>query len=343
MSAEVLGALKHAWGTLNGTLFRGALRPAVIELSDGARLGSWTRRTRTIALGRGLVEGQPWPVVVEVLKHEMAHQYVDEVLRVTDETAHGRAFRKVCADIGADPRAAGTPVAEVEDAAVRKVRKLLALAQSGNRHEAEAAAKAAHKWMRKHNIDVLGDPTTFGVRVVGRAAWRHQAWEKALAGLIAQHFFVHAVWVPAWLGDKWGKQLELSGRPENLDLAEHVHALVSEVADRSWRAHKRRRGSKGRERGRYLAGVVMGFGEQLAGEAAALEETGLVWVGDPHLDEFLGRRYPRLRAGRGVRVRGDAAWQSGREAGRKLVLNKPIPGSVRTVTKRPKKITDKSR
>ena len=323
MSADLLGALKHAWGTLNGTLFKGALRPVALELSDGKRLGAWKRGTRTIAIGRGLVQTQPWPVVVEVLKHEMAHQYVDEVLQVA-ESAHGPAFRRVCAEIGADPRAAGLPVADQEDKAVQKVRKLLALANSSNRHEAEAAAKAAHKWMRKHNIDVLGDPTTFGARVVGRAASRHQAWEKVLAGLIARHFFVHAVWVPAWLGARWGKQLELTGRPENLDLAEHVHTLVSEVADRSWRAHKKANGSKGRERGRYLAGVVMGFGEQLAGQAEALEETGLVWSGDPQLQAFLGRRYPRLRAGRGVRVRGDEAWQSGRRVGRELVVNKPI-------------------
>ena len=321
----LLGALKHAWGTLNGTLFKGAMKPPALELSDGARLGAWKRGSRTLSLGRQLVSEQSWPVVVEVLKHEMAHQYVDEVLGA-DEAAHGAAFRRVCSEIGADPRAAGLPVADEEPRAVQKVRKLLALAQSGNRHEAEAAAKAAHRWMRKHNIDVLGDPTTFGARVVGRAAFRHQAWEKALAGIVAKHFFVHAVWVPAWLGERWGKQLELSGRPENLDLAEHVHALVSEVAERSWIARRKAHGSRGRERGRFLAGVVMGFGEQLEGQAEVLEETGLAWAGDAALDDWLGRRYPRLRAGRGVRVRGDSAWKSGRETGRGLVINRPIQG-----------------
>ena len=260
-----------------------------------------------------------------MLKHEMAHQYVDEVLGVTDETPHGAAFRRVCDEIGADPRAVGLPVADEEPAAVRKVRKLLALAESSNRHEAEAAAKAAHKFMRRHNIDVLGDPTTFGARVVGRSASRHQAWEKALAGLLAQHFFVHAVWVPTWLGgDSWGKQLELNGRPENLDLAEHVHGLVSAVAERSWAAHKRENGSRGRERGRFLAGVVLGFGEQLAGQAEACEETGLVWVNDPQLYGWLGKRYPRLRTGRRVAISADAAFREGREQGRKLLWKKPI-------------------
>ena len=140
----LLNALVHSWNTLNGTLFRGALRPPVLTLVDGRRLGFWQRDTRTLALGRGLVADASWPVVVEVLKHEMAHQYVDEVLGITDETPHGPAFRQVCERIGADPRAAGRPAADEEPAAIRKVRKLLALAQSANRNEAEAAARAAH-------------------------------------------------------------------------------------------------------------------------------------------------------------------------------------------------------
>lgn len=324
--ASVVRALVRDWAALNGTLFRGALRPPALELSDSRRLGAWHRSSRTLSIGRALVRSEPWPVVVEVLKHEMAHQYVDEVLKVHDETPHGAAFREVCARIGADARAVGEPVAEAEPAVLRKVRKLLALADSDNAHEAEAAAAAAHRFLRKHNVDVLGDPTTFTTRVVGRSTTRHQAWEKALAGLVGKHFFVHAVWVPAWLVDRecWGKVLELSGRPENLDLAEHVHRFVSEVGERRWRAHRRQHGSAGRDRGRFLAGVVMGFGEQLDGQASDCEETGLVWVGDPGLEDWVGRRHPRLRAGRRVTVRGDQVWQQGRAEGRGLRLRKPI-------------------
>ena len=59
----------------------------VFAFTDGShRLGSWNRLHRTISLSRRMVFEQPWSVVREVLKHEMAHQYVDEVLRIHDET-----------------------------------------------------------------------------------------------------------------------------------------------------------------------------------------------------------------------------------------------------------------
>jgi hypothetical protein len=37
-------------------------------------------------MSRTLVVGQSWGAVLEVLKHEMAHQYVHEILARTDET-----------------------------------------------------------------------------------------------------------------------------------------------------------------------------------------------------------------------------------------------------------------
>ena len=200
---------------------------------------------------------------------------------------------------------------EPEAAVVRRIRKLLALAESANPHEAEAAARAAHKQLRKHNISVVDDPASFGARCVGRVALRHQAHEKVLAGLLGRHFFVHPVWVSAWMAgrDRWGKVLEICGRPENLDLAVHAHAFVIDTAERAWRIHKRQRGSAGRQRGRFLAGVVMGFGEQLDDQADTCEQTGLVWVGDAQLDDWVGRRFPRLRTTRGTRIRADGAFQ----------------------------------
>ena len=61
-----------------------------------------------------LVTEHPWTVVLEVLRHEMAHQYVDEVLGVHDETAHGPTFQAVCEARAIDGRAAG--VLEVDKA-----------------------------------------------------------------------------------------------------------------------------------------------------------------------------------------------------------------------------------
>lgn len=218
------------------------------------------------------------------------------------------------------------PTAEQEPKAVRRIRKLLALSESDNPHEAEAATRAAHKWMRAHNIDVLGDPTTFGARWIGRVASRHMAHEKALAGVIGAHFFVLPVWVPAWNSKtrKWGKVLEICGRPENLDIAERAWHFVVEVAEKRWRASEHS-GAKG-ARGRFLAGVVYGFNEQLEQQQSQSEETGLVWVGDPRLDNWVGKRHPRMRSGRRLKLKTDNAWARGRAEGRNLRLHHGIEG-----------------
>src|SRR5690606_23334093 len=69
--------------------FRGLLRPAVLRLTDTQVLGRWIPDIRVLELSRSLVLERPWGEVVEVLRHELAHQYVDEVLGVTGEPPHG--------------------------------------------------------------------------------------------------------------------------------------------------------------------------------------------------------------------------------------------------------------
>ena len=66
-------------------------------------------------------------------------------------------FRRVCAARGIDARAAGTPApAEVEEPkVVRRIRKLLALAESPEPAEARSAAKQAYRLMLAHNLDVV--------------------------------------------------------------------------------------------------------------------------------------------------------------------------------------------
>jgi hypothetical protein len=69
----------------------------------------------------------------------------------------------------------------------------------------------------------------------------------------------------------------------------------------------------------------VGFGEQLDQQQAACEETGLVWVGDPKLDAWVGKRHRSLRAGKRVRMRTDKAWALGRQEGRTMRLHKALP------------------
>ena len=164
LERQLLFVLTSTWHTFNNDLFGGGLTLPVLVLEETtSRLGHWRRRDRTIGLSLPLIRTKPWPMVRAVLKHEMAHQYVDEVLGVLDsEPAHGPAFARVCADLQIDARASGFPDDDAADAEVevddatervmRRVQKLFALAESDNANEAEAATKAAQRLMLEHNI-----------------------------------------------------------------------------------------------------------------------------------------------------------------------------------------------
>jgi hypothetical protein len=337
LEAALLRQLAETWEEINGNHFRRRLERPAFLLHDGdSRLGAWNGVRRTISLSRALVLDRPWGVVREVLKHEMAHQFVEEVLGERDETAHGPTFERVCRQFGFDAAAAGLPEAALpgrEQPVLRRVTKLLALAESSNRHEAEAAMAEARRLMLKHNIEeaVAAAREGFSFRHVGIAKRRTDAHEQLLAGILGDHFFVEVIWVPSYLAreGKRGRVLELCGTIANLEVAAYVHGFLLETGERLWREHKRAAKIRGdKERRRFLVGVMMGFREKLEQGAKRSQEEGLVWVGDPALEAYLKRRYPRRSGGGAIGLQRTAAYEQGRAAGRGIVLHRPVHGSA---------------
>lgn len=334
LEAALLRQLRLEYEWENQARFRNRLRPAVITLTDSpTRWGRWVSATRTIELSRRLVLGHPWPAVEGVLLHEMAHQFCDEVLKV-EEAAHGATFQRVCAERGIDGKAAGPPraaeggePAEI-DRVLERIRKLLALAGSSNQHEAEIAMRKAHELMLRHNIETtrarayeayevthLGDPEKRGNRV-----------EDSVMVLLTEYFFVKVIRIPVYLPrlGKRGACFEVTGTRPNLEMAKHVYHFLLATAERLWQANRHdARVTSGRDRLAYQAGVIGGFHEKLRSERQELKETGLVWIGDSQLDAFYHLRHPRITTRRAT-VRRNSAHEAGREAGRTIVLHRPI-------------------
>jgi hypothetical protein len=329
-------SLYHA---LNHSHFRRKLRPATIALSDATgRLGRWLADARAIEISRTLVLEQPWGVVVEVLKHEMAHQYVREVLGITTETAHGPAFRDVCERLGIDAGAAGMPApggpaSEAESRILERIARLLALAESANVHEAEAAMSAAQRLMLKYNLDVQKARTarSYTFRHVGKPTGRVGEAERIVGGILARHFFVEAIWVPVYLPleGKRASVLEICGSTANLEMAAYVHAFLHHTAEQLWRSHKREHDVRSnRDRRTFLAGVMLGFLEKLNNERKQEREQGLVWVRDADLSGYYRARHPHVHHVRHAGNQRTEAHAHGRAAGRSIVLHRPIQGDA---------------
>lgn len=329
--SALLLALAAAWANANASFFKRALRAPVFELTSGTpQLGLWRLRSRTMSLDRDFVLRQPWGLVVEVLKHEMAHQYAHEVLGAVDETAHGPAFREVCRRHGFDATASGVPMAlgvtpnPDEDRAMRRVQKLLALAGSGNRNEAESAMNAAQKLMLEHNLGT--PPAGYVFRHLGTPTGRVQAFARDLANLLGKHFFVDCIWVGVYDVRQAanGTVLEIVGTPGNVEMAAYVYDYVLHAVEKLWSEHKKERGVyANRDRRIFLSGAIRGFEEKLAMQAKACAETGLVWVGDPGVQRFLRTRHPHIRTTT-FSVRTGGAFADGKAKGRELVLHRPV-------------------
>jgi hypothetical protein len=335
LETALLRALSDTWEELAYTHFPRALKTPVIALADGLhRLGSWHRLHRTISVSRELVFQQPWGVVREVLKHEIAHQYVDEVLRIHDETAHGPAFARICREHGIDASAAGLPAGSRgpdggPDPMLRRIMRLLALADSPNLHEAEAAMNEARRLMLVHNIDAAATAATEGYRFrhVGQVKARTEASERILAGILGRHFFVSVIWVPSYIAAeaRAGQVLELCGTPTNLDIAEYVHGFLTETAQRLWRDHKRAHKIRSdRERRSFCAGVMAGFDEKLGEGERRSEEQGLVRHADAQRDAYLRRRYPKIKSRSSRASLRPQAYEHGKTAGRQVEMHRPM-------------------
>jgi len=332
-AAPALREIAREYAEINIDYFAGRLSPVPLVLSDSTSLlGCYRRDPRRIEISRTLVLSQPWGSVVEVLKHEMAHQFVFEVLGESEsETSHGPTFQRVCERLGIDARASGLPDAKPERSPLlERIRKLLALADSPNQHEAETAMRMAHRLMLKHNLerpDVEDTAANYGFRHVGRSTGRISEVESLLAGLLGEFFFVQPIWVSVFrVGDrKRVSVLEITGRHENLAMAEYVHGFLLHAAESLWRDHKKKHGiRRDTERRAFLAGVIRGFAEKLRRERKSEEAAGLVWVADPRSDSYFARRHPRVRSTRYTSSANTQASSHGRAAGRDIVLSRPI-------------------
>ncbi|MGZ3428114.1 MAG: SprT-like domain-containing protein [Polyangia bacterium] len=329
LEAALLRQLFATWRSLNDSYFTGRLRAPTLALADGAhKLGQWLAGDRRIELQRAFVVDGAWGAVVEVLKHEMAHQFVTEVLGDPDGTPHGAAFRAVCERHGIDASAAGVPDAAPTPDAERvlaRVAKLLALAESPNVHEAELAMAEAQRLMLRHNVDATAR-ASYSFRHLGAPTGRVSEAERILANILNDHFFVECIWVPVWRprDGKRGSVLEVCGTTLNLTIAEHTHAFLLHTADRLWAQYKRDFAVGNRDRRTYQAGVMTGFREKLDAQRKQHTKAGLVWVGDGDLAKYWRRRHPHVRFTRHFAAERNEAHAHGRAAGRNIVLQRAM-------------------
>ena len=354
---RILRGLSLEWETalwvLPSHLRRQMTKPLFNLGNLHSRWGYWHPERAEIGLSRRLVLDYPWDSVREVLLHEMAHQLADQVLAASDETTHGPKFREACRLLRANPEASGRfrPLAErlaapslsAEDRRLLRIRKLMALAQSRNRHEAEAAMAKAHELMSRYNLGLLEDrrQRSFVSVFVGRPALRQRREAYHLARLLQDFYFVEGLWVPAFVleRDKMGRVLEITGTRENIQTASYVHDFVRHFIGRQWSDYNREKGLNRYRLTDFAVGIIEGFRSKLKQQHRQGPANGGVRlpakIEDPQLSAYIAYRYPRTRRfSRNVSNQDETVLRDGMQIGREMVVSRGITRQSRSGRKR---------
>ena len=136
---------------------------AIKELKN--QWGNWSPQKREISLSRQLVLNYPWDSIRDVLLHEMAHQMAQQLWGASAQIPHGPVFKQACRLLHIDSTASANyaplqdrllrDASNTHDKRMLRIKKLLALAESKNRFEAEAAMTKAHELIARHNIELM--------------------------------------------------------------------------------------------------------------------------------------------------------------------------------------------
>ena len=335
------------------------VHPVIEIIETTETLGRWQRHIRTIGISRHVVVNHGWDMTINVLKHEMAHQICDELFG-GHEMPHDSRFRQACDMLGLPeefsrarlhpallqtPMAAATHGDDRRGRLIEKVRKVLALSQSANEHEARLALEMAVRIMNRHELERAEverplDKVTY--RIISLARQRVQLYQRLIASLLSRHFNVRLIHSRIYdpEADAVYRSFEIFGRRDYVEIAEYCYHFLEHRLAALWHAH--RHGLPGGARGMknsYCCGVLQGFEQNLTRNRKDEKAAGGGKAGGRHLDvvqlhpvagdreveALLARRHPRLKKQGGRKTRVDPGLYSlGMAAGREITLRAGI-------------------
>jgi hypothetical protein len=311
------------------------MRPAILQITDSQSIwGDWNPSTRTIRLSQKLMDLANWYQLTSVLKHEMAHQIVSEILQSMD--SHGPDFQKACDMIGVPLEFRNASVdfqsfpldwrqRNESPGKVSKIQKLLSLTSSSNPFEAELALiKAQH----------LGSTLNLNDQSQHKRNFYYHHQLKSKKGNISRldkemlHFLIQHYSVFGFIGQSYclqknqeEKTLEIMGLKENVLIADYVFQFLTRVMQVKSKFTKGSRLS-------FQSGILEGFKTKLIVNTNQNEVQALVTVPlSPQLKKYAGTIHPNLRSrsiGQGENIRNSENFQEGFRQGKQIQIHQPI-------------------
>lgn len=333
------------------------LRIPVIRIEKlSSRWGSWDPEARTLTLSQALIEKYPWETVLEIFKHEIAHQIVTETSTASD--IHGPQFKLACEKLGVAPWACRAETVSLpietsmqaqeasteEQRLLERAEKLLSLATSDNEHEALLAMQKVQELYARYNLDRIqkNGKAHWGYIVIKLQKRRVERYQSVIASILNDHFFVEVIHTSQFDAQACSdfKSLELLGTRENVLMAEYVFHFLEGQLKGLWKNYQEKTGRKlgVSSRNSFFLGVLEGFRNKLKSSSVSQDTSvALVIRQDEGLKNLVRSRYPKLnRLSGGSRLHDNQAFSAGKKEGQNLVIRKGISksenqGSVRAM------------
>jgi hypothetical protein len=309
--------------------------------------GFWDPQRRCISISDQLVKKYSWSIVLQVLKHEMAHQIVSEIFLLNDN--HGCEFQKACKMLGLDEQfcKASIPIDEnfahwkflkeetQEHQLIKKIEKLLNLAQSSNENEAALAMQKVQQLYKKYNIEKIkmGHYQNFYCLTLNFKKKIIPTTHAIAANILLNHFFVKVIFSNLYdaLENTTHQTIDIFGTKENLLMAEYVFYFLIERIEILWKNYSLQNKLGFKYKRSYQQGILTGFynklnaAKKLDSHESDCETKSLIRLADIELNNYVKNKYPK------VGIRGNSSggvytehYQKGINDGNKINLNKPI-------------------
>lgn len=342
-------------------LFRAGLSKSIIRIEKLVQsYGTWDAFTSTITMSEDLILTKSWHQVLEVLKHEMAHQLVSEKFRVHEH--HGEFFEQACqqlrveawarkASIRLEDHLENHLIPEREATLLRQTKKLLALAKSSNKNEALAAIAKVRELSQRYNLEQLqaNEASTYTSVYINHKKKRFETYQTLIIALLVKHYGVDAVYTHLYCAksNTEHRAVELLGMRQNINISEYVYWFLFNNLKSYWHdyLHEKPNFSSIKSRNQFFNGVIKGFYEQLSSQkrkemeqsaanstSRVLATTGqsVIKQEKKQLQEFVRYKHPRLMTRqKATSSQHGAAFLAGIEKGKQLVLHAGLDKSRR--------------
>lgn len=258
--------------------------------------------------------------LLSVVRHEVAH-YMTFIEHGETIEPHGAEFKTFCRRMGWDSSAtlclegaANNPVLE-QSSVFRKVQKLMALATSSNKNEAEQAMIKSQQLLLKHNMEsahIKDDEKMFLKRILKEK--KETAKMRSIARIL-ETFFVSVVF-------HRGKDhiyLEILGSAVNIEIAEYVAGVLHLELEHLWKKAQTTAHLKGVvAKNSFFLGLAKGYCNKIQALKRDTTTTHALMVIEKKLIDAKAMAYQRLRSSTSRRRHCPASSALGEKLGKGL-------------------------